>query len=94
MTPQDLSDLRWRKSSRSGGSSSNCVEVTSIPWRKSSRSGDSGDSGDNCVEAASVQGRIAVRDSKHPDDAVLTFHRAAWRALTAGLKGGHLTPTT
>ncbi|MDN3353430.1 DUF397 domain-containing protein [Actinomadura sp. DC4] len=38
----------WRKSSRSGGSGGNCVEVTLLPWRKSSRSGGA------CVEVAEV----------------------------------------
>lgn len=32
MTPHDLADAQWRKSSYSGGSSDNCVEVaTNLP---------------------------------------------------------------
>ena len=37
-------------------------------WRKSSRS-QNGSA--NCVEVAHVVGAVAVRDSKHPDGAVL-----------------------
>ncbi|MDX3566470.1 DUF397 domain-containing protein, partial [Streptomyces scabiei] len=40
-------------------------------WRKSSYSGD-GD-GDECVEIATTPTRIAVRDSKTPSRATLTF---------------------
>ncbi|TQM00091.1 uncharacterized protein DUF397 [Actinoallomurus bryophytorum] len=43
---------QWRKSSHSGNSGGQCVEVT-LEWRKSGRSGDTGGS---CVE-------VAVHDS-------------------------------
>ncbi|WP_329257290.1 DUF397 domain-containing protein [Actinoallomurus sp. NBC_01490] len=46
-----MNSLDWRKSSRSGGSGGNCVEVAAL-WRKSSRSGASGD---ECVEVAVVE---------------------------------------
>jgi hypothetical protein len=49
-----MNTLDWRKSSRSGGSGGNCVEVATLPWRKSSRSDGSGG---NCVEVAEVSGR-------------------------------------
>jgi hypothetical protein len=40
----------WRKSSHSGGSGGNCVEIATLPsWRKSSRSDGSGG---ECVEVA------------------------------------------
>jgi hypothetical protein len=45
-----MNSLDWRKSSRSGGSGGNCVEVAPL-WRKSSRSGGSGG---ECVEVAVV----------------------------------------
>ncbi|WP_460341832.1 DUF397 domain-containing protein [Actinoallomurus acanthiterrae] len=42
-----MSDLEWRKSSRSNDTGSQCVEVAE--WRKSGRSDDTGG---NCVEVA------------------------------------------
>ncbi|WP_063798503.1 DUF397 domain-containing protein [Nocardia sp. NRRL S-836] len=45
-------------------------------WRKSSYSGGTEDS--NCVEIA-LAGAAHVRDSKHPEGAVLTFAPDAWR---------------
>ncbi|MDN3359525.1 DUF397 domain-containing protein [Actinomadura sp. DC4] len=45
----------WRKSSHSGGSTGDCVEVTPV-WRKASRSG--GQTGD-CVELALVTSEFA-----------------------------------
>ncbi|MGH3721212.1 MAG: DUF397 domain-containing protein [Pseudonocardiaceae bacterium] len=56
-----MTEMRWRKSSRSG-KESNCVELA---WRKSSRSGEEG----NCVELAHPPG--AIRDSKNPAGPVL-----------------------
>jgi hypothetical protein len=46
-----MNSLDWRKSSRSGGSGGNCVEVAPL-WRKSSRSDGSGG---NCVEVTVVE---------------------------------------
>lgn len=55
-------------------------------WRKSSYSSDQGG---NCVEVADlVGGGHAVRDSKHPAGAVLTFTAGQWSAFTAGLRAG------
>ncbi|GGL27887.1 DUF397 domain-containing protein [Streptomyces violaceoruber] len=45
-------------------------------WRKSSYSG--GGDGNNCVEIATSTTRVAVRDSKAPARATLTFPRAAF----------------
>jgi Domain of unknown function (DUF397) len=54
-------------------------------WRKSSRSGSTG----NCVEvAANLPGVVAVRDSKHPDEAKLIFTPPQWDAFTAGVHNG------
>ncbi|WP_201301940.1 DUF397 domain-containing protein [Streptomyces tendae] len=51
-------------------------------WRKSSHSGP-GD-GNECVEIATSATHVAVRDSKAPARATLTFPRAAFtRFLTA-----------
>ena len=53
-------------------------------WRKSSYS-DGGD-GNTCVEIADVHPRIAVRDSKAPARATLTFPGPAFTALVEHLK--------
>ncbi|MGI8333975.1 DUF397 domain-containing protein [Actinomadura scrupuli] len=74
----------WRKSTRSGGNEGNCVEVAEA-WRKSSHSG--ADEG-SCVEVARAERLVAVRDSKHPDRAVLAFDRDGWRALLTAIKTG------
>ena len=70
----------WRKSSYSGVNE-NCVEVSLPHWRRSSHSGVN----NNCVEVANLPGTTALRDSKHPDAAVLTFPAAEWRAFVASL---------
>ena len=44
----------WRKSTYSGGSGGNCVEVGSLPWRKSTYSGGQGG---ECVEVGSIPWR-------------------------------------
>jgi hypothetical protein len=53
-------------------------------WRKSSYS-DGGD-GNTCVEIAPLPARIAVRDSKAPAHATLTFPAPAFTALIDHLK--------
>ncbi|MEU9345503.1 DUF397 domain-containing protein [Streptomyces sp. NPDC048278] len=53
-------------------------------WRKSSHSG--GGDGDACVEIAITPTRIAVRDSKAPTRAPLTFPAPAFAALVGHLK--------
>ncbi|MGW4158076.1 DUF397 domain-containing protein [Streptomyces sp. NPDC004788] len=70
----DLSTAVWVKSSFSGGSGGDCVEVAT--WRKSSYSG--GDGG-NCLEVSDDHpGIVPVRDSKNPDGPKLVFRAAAW----------------
>ncbi|MEV7860910.1 DUF397 domain-containing protein [Streptomyces hirsutus] len=67
-------------------------------WRKSSYSG--GGDGNNCVEIANSPTRIAIRDSKAPSRATLTFPARAFstfvqvlkredRSTGAGLAGFH-----
>ncbi|MFI2375029.1 DUF397 domain-containing protein [Streptomyces sp. NPDC018964] len=54
-------------------------------WRKSSYSGP--DDGNNCVEIANTPTHTAVRDSKAPARATLTFPAGAFATFLAGLKG-------
>jgi hypothetical protein len=58
--------------------------ITPDNWRKSSYSG-SGD-GNACVEIADRRPRIAVRDSKDPARAVLTFPAPVFAAFLDALK--------
>ncbi|MET9964974.1 DUF397 domain-containing protein [Streptomyces sp. NPDC006356] len=53
-------------------------------WRKSSYSG--GGDGNNCVEIANSPTHIAVRDSKAPARATLTFPRTAFTTFVTALK--------
>lgn len=53
-------------------------------WRKSSYSG--GDDGNNCVEIANRDTCIAVRDSKTPARATLTFPTRAFTTFVEALK--------
>ena len=55
-----------------------------LAWRKSSRSGTGTNNG-NCVEVAFVGSVVAVRDSKNPDDAPLTFSPQSWSRFLARL---------
>ena len=70
----------WRKSSYSG-QHNNCVEVSLPHWRKSSHSGVN----ENCLEVANLPSTTALRDSKHPDAAVLTFPATEWGAFVTSL---------
>jgi len=74
----------WRKSTYSGGSSGECLEVAApsvyAAWRKSSYSG--GNSG-QCLEVndSALPTRIPVRDSKSPCGPAITFSAPAWTAF-------------
>jgi hypothetical protein len=57
---------------------------TAVNWRKSSHSGE-GD-GDECVEVANSPTHVAVRDSKAPARAALTFPTPAFARFLARLK--------
>jgi hypothetical protein len=74
----------WRRSSHSGGGGSECVEVAPA-WRKSSHSEGGGG---QCVEVAAGERRVAVRDSKDPDGAVLAVAPSGWASLLADVKAG------
>ncbi|MFI2374188.1 DUF397 domain-containing protein [Streptomyces sp. NPDC018964] len=53
-------------------------------WKKSSYSG--GGDGNACIEIAHRHPRIAVRDSKDPERATLTFPASAFTTFTAHLR--------
>lgn len=59
-------------------------------WRKSSYSG--GGDGNACVEIANRTSHIAIRDSKTPTTATLTFPPAPFTAFLESLKSPHPTP--
>ncbi|MFF1711131.1 DUF397 domain-containing protein [Streptomyces sp. NPDC058268] len=74
----NTTELAWFKSSYSGDSSGDCLEVA-LDWSKSSYS--SGSSGD-CVEIAPCPTTIHVRDSKNPAGPQLALAPQAWAAFT------------
>lgn len=58
-------------------------------WRKSSFSGDGGIGGGDCVEVAPLKdGRIAVRNSNHPDKGAVLFTRPQMDAWVKGVQAG------
>ncbi|MGW6736139.1 DUF397 domain-containing protein [Streptomyces sp. NPDC055013] len=57
---------------------------TSDSWRKSSYSG--GGEGNDCVEIATWPDRIAIRDSKAPARATLTFPASTFSPFVEALK--------
>ncbi|MEU9238438.1 DUF397 domain-containing protein [Streptomyces sp. NPDC048385] len=72
-------NLAWFKSSYSGGSGDDCIEVA-LSWHKSSYS--SGGDGD-CVEVASCPTTIHIRDSKNRQGPQLALSPAAWAGFLA-----------
>jgi len=74
--------ITWRKSTHSGDSGSDCVEVGT--WRKSTYSGPNG--GD-CVEVGGAGPAVVVRDTKDRAGAALAFGPDAWRRFAAALRG-------
>lgn len=71
----------FRKSSKSGPWTDNCVEVA---YKTSTRSGNNG----ACVEVGPCDCGIKVRDSKDQTGPVLTFTHAEWDAFVAGVRDG------
>jgi hypothetical protein len=74
--------MEWRKSSYSGGTGGNCVEVA-VTWHKSSYSSGHNP---NCVEVAETPHAVHVRDSRHPTHGHLTLPTAEWRAFLTAVK--------
>ena len=62
--------------------------LTPGTWKKSSYSG--GGQGDACVEIAQRATHIAVRDSKTPARATVTFSAAAFAPFIHALKNAHV----
>jgi hypothetical protein len=61
------------------------TELSGAQWRKSSYSNGQA----NCVEVAGLGGEYpiaAVRDSKKPGGASLTFSKEAWRRFTEAVE--------
>jgi hypothetical protein len=58
--------------------------LTPHSWQKSSYSG--GDQGDACVEVAHRHTHIAIRDSKTPARAILTFPSTTFTSFLQHLK--------
>ncbi|MER7179874.1 DUF397 domain-containing protein [Streptomyces hyaluromycini] len=59
-------------------------------WRKSSYSGP--DDGNACVEIANSPTHTAVRDSKAPTRATLTFPTPAFASFLEALRSPHSAP--
>jgi len=69
-------------------------ELVSVGWHISTWSNSNGGS---CVEAGPLRdgsGRVAVRHSHHPHDAVIVYTRAEWEAFTAGVRLGEFDFST
>ena len=61
-------------------------DLSTLTWHTSSYSNGAGGM---CVQVASVDGGVAIRDSKNPDVA-LAFTREEYRAFTDGVRDGEL----
>ncbi|MEW2439866.1 DUF397 domain-containing protein [Streptomyces caniferus] len=72
-------ELAWFKSSYSGDSGDDCVEIA-LSWRKSSYSGSSGD---DCVEVAACPTTVHIRDSKDKGGPQLAVPAPAWADFVA-----------
>ncbi|MFB9510754.1 DUF397 domain-containing protein [Streptomyces aurantiacus] len=66
--------------------------IISLDWRKSSYS--DGDDGNDCVEIANSATHIAVRDSKTPARATLTFPAGSFTPFIEALKADHSAHST
>ncbi|MGW7275502.1 DUF397 domain-containing protein [Streptomyces sp. NPDC054864] len=71
--------LKWFKSSYSGGEGGSCLELA-YSWRKSSHSSGEGGA---CVEVSPRPHAIHVRDSKNPEGPNFAVEPAAWAAFLA-----------
>ena len=66
-------------------------QMDALPWRISSFSGDQG----SCVQLAPTpDGRIAVRNSNHPDAGTVFFTRREMDAWLKGARAGEFDDLT
>lgn len=85
MAEPTTTDIRWRKSSRSGDNGGNCVEVADhlpVPPGQAGLRGSVGLRG-----VVGVRASVGVRDSKDPTGPILRFSPTAWTTFlrhTAG----------
>lgn len=63
--------------------SSEPTPLVDLAWRVSSRC-----AGGNCVQIAHSGGKVFIRDSKHPDGAILSFPLDTWRDFVVDAKQG------
>ena len=80
MRVSQLRGVTWRKSSRSGPTGGNCVEMAALPGSVLELPGS--------VLDGAPGGAVAVRDSWQPDGPALIFTAATWQAFTGGLAAG------
>ncbi|MGH4019890.1 MAG: DUF397 domain-containing protein [Pseudonocardiaceae bacterium] len=70
------------------------TDLSRAAWRTSSYTGGN-NGGGQCVEVAALDdGRIAVRNSKRPDEAVVFFTRAEMAAWIKGVKNDEFDDLT
>jgi len=81
MRASQLRGVTWRKSSRSGPTGGNCVEIAALL-------GSALDGALNGALNGAPSGAVAVRDSQQPDGLALIFTAATWQAFTGGLAAG------
>lgn len=63
--------------------------LAQIQWRTSSFTDSGTSNGGTCVEVAALSdGRVAVRNSNHPDAGAVYFTRAEMTAWIKGIKAG------
>jgi len=68
--------------------------LAQVQWRRSSFSNGE-DTSDTCVEAAALpDGRIAVRNSNHPEAGAVSFTRREMNAWLQGIKSGEFDDLT
>ncbi|MFC4065909.1 DUF397 domain-containing protein [Actinoplanes subglobosus] len=64
------------------------VDLSGAQWRKSARSAGSGECVEVALDLPHAPGHVAVRHSKRPDAAVITYTDAEWTAFTGGVRDG------